>query len=657
MRLPQQSRFFWLLGVAVAWAGTWLAFGMKVALQLKDKPHPFLPQIELNQTIKRAVLEWALSALVSYLIIGLCLGLVGKVFTSDRKGANLRAHLNFSSGLVWGLGVVIFFHGVLWVMVPMGLVGLPLLKHLPMGLSLLIILGGGAWLLWRRFKAECPNAAPLRLVGFLVFMALLPQVPHDLMRRNLPLPPPLPRDAPRVLLIGIDGVRKDLFERHMPAWKAPDGINPVCVAPATRRSWSMLLGKDPEKLKNSIIMPFKSDLGHPEEFRLLALAREKNLRTAWAIDDSLTAGFGNQPNWFTTVRESPGGWKYWFTLGMGTVFPVFAWSQNYVAPIENTNPWADINAYWRDIGRLAETHHWVFSHTCALHEPIRLTLSEIQTFRPWRWLGDSAWSYRPYISGEDALADQEQRADMRSSALGHYSVRMRRVLRALEPVVKDWERRYPHASGLVTSDHGELHIALKDEEGIIRTHIEGFHGFSLDPHSMWVPLHAFGATRTRFAPGQNFTWVELRDAMQRTAVLGGDLTLEGRTEPFLVQFPTIRAIHLESEEQRKKKDSSVIDPTELLDTLYVFPNGMWFASDANDEMFKNRKLSSGLVRGAQLVLFNPNEGGKYDRQAYENYKLISESVVSYEEMTQELAPFRGNVPKAMTPLVQPPGKP
>lgn len=655
MSTPKNSRLRWLLGIASAWTGIWFLLALRLALQVRgEKPHPFLPQFELNGTIKRAIVEWVLSALLVYVVVGLVLGLIAKLFASDRHGTNLKEHLTYTSGFLTGCGTLLFFHGVLFVMVPMGMVGLPVLKHLPMGLDFLLILGGGALLLWRMYRRESPNLPAVRLLAFLGFLILLPQVPHDLLRKSLPLPPPLPPDAPRVLVVGIDGVRQDLFEKHMPAWKAPGGVHPVGVAPATRRSWSMLLGKEPATLRNSIIMPFQSDLGHPEEFKLLALAREKGLRTAWAIDDSLTAGFGNQPNWFTTVRESPGGWKYWFTFGYGTTFPVFAWSQNYIAPIENTNPWSDIRAYWRDVARLARTHHWTFTHTCILHEPIRMNLGEIQTFRPWRWLLDPPRAYRPYQSPDDVASDQASRADMRSSGLAHYSVRLNRVLKSLEPMIQDWEKAYPHLSGLVTSDHGEVHLQVQEEDGTVLTYMEGHHGFKLDPFSMWVPMHPFGKTRTRANDKQIFTWIELRDAMWAAGQSGDDLLLEGRSDPLLVQFPTIRAVFLETEEEKKIKADTGIDPRELLTDLYVFPNGLWFASDANDEKYKNRKLSSGLARGSELILFNPTDGGKFERQTFERYRQTSHADVSPEAVDAELSAYLRYLPLPLTLPVQSP---
>jgi hypothetical protein len=333
---------------------------------------------------------------------------------------------------------------------------------------------------------------------------------------------------------------------------------------------------------------------------------------------------------------------------MGTVFPVFSWTQNIVAPIENTNPWSDIDAYWRDVGRLAETHEWVFTHTCSLHEPIRMTLWEMQTFRPWRWLLDSAWSYRPYASNIDAVSDNDPRLDMRSSALGHYSIRMRKVLLHLEPAIKEWERRFPHLSGVLTSDHGEKHPAVTNAQGKVLTHAEGYHGFDLDPNSIWVPLHPFGSTRTKFKPNDIFTWIELRDAIRDWATLGGDLVLSGRSDPLFIQFPTIRAVHLEDEETQASASDLGIAPRELLDTLYIFEDGIWFASDAKAETFKTRKYSSALVRGAELVLFNPTKGNRYERGVFDRYKPQSAGVVDKDAMDRELLPFTNFKPLPLT---------
>ncbi len=650
------SRISWVLGVISAWSLAWFLLGVRVIFQLKDKPHPFLPQIELTRTVLNATLEWALTALAFYAVIGLLMALVAKLLTSDRQGTNLGNSLSYSDGFQIAAGACLFFHGVLFSLVPMGMVGLPLLNRLPMGLLLLLFLGSGAWVLVRRYRRESASLPVLRAAIYMAILALLPSVPHDLFRKSMPGQPPLPPETPRVLILGIDGMRKDVFERHMPEWKAPEGVMPACVAPATRRSWSLLLGKDPSRLRNSIIMPFKGDLEHPEEFHLLAQARDRGLRTAWAIDDSLTAGFGNQPNLFTTVRESPGGWKYWFTLGMGTIFPVYSWGQNYLAPVENTNPWADIRAFYRDLGRLVASHHWVFAHTCCLHEPIRSTAAELQTIRPWRWLLDSPWSYRSYVNTQEAQADGYARADARSSALYHFSARARRVLHELKPMIQSWEREFPSLSGVVTADHGEFHVELRTPEGEILTHLEGYHGFTLEPYSVWVPLHPFGKTRHQFKPKDNFTWVELRDALAET-LDGRSLHLHSRSEPLLIQFPTIRAIHIESEaeKERKDRDSAGIDPREILESVYVFPNGIWFASDLNDERFKNRPLSSGLVKGDELLLFNPIGLERYDRETFKGYALQTSGEVKREAMAQELAPFLPFLPKPLEPVPPQPG--
>lgn len=643
---PRMSRLRWLAGVSFVWFLTWLLLGLRVAFRFKDRPHPFLPQVEFGPIVIQAALTWAFSALAVYLGIGLVLSLVAKLATSDRHGSDLAKHLSFRDGLRAGAGTLIFFHGVLFTMVPMALVSLPGIKKLPMALALLLFLGVGGFLLWRMMRREAASFPALRALLLLAFLAGLPQIPHDVVRKRMPLPPPLPPDAPRVLVIGIDGARKDLVERYMPSWKAPNDVNSVCATPATRRSWSLLLGKDPDKLRNSVIMPFRRDFGHPEEFELLNLARQKGLRTAWAIDDSLTAGFGNQPNLFTTVRESPGGWKYWFTLGMGTIFPVYSWAQNYAAPIENTNPWADIDAYYRDLERLTETHHWVFSHTCTLHEPIRITLGEFQKLRPWIWLLDSAWSYRPYEDTDQPVEDPS-RLDLRSSALYHYSARLHRVVTRLDPMLRRWEARFPHLSGIVTADHGEFHLPLENEKDEVLSHLEGFHGFTLEPNTMWVPMHPFGETRHEFKPGQMFTWVELRDAMQRQAVQGGPLVLAGREEPFLTQILTIRARHLENEEERNRKEDLGIDPKELVGTINIMADGLWFASDPPEHELESRKLSSCVTRGRELLIFNPVSGGKYERLLFDRYKLVRKDVVTPEAAAEEIAGFRKHYPGPM----------
>jgi hypothetical protein len=316
--------------------------------------------------------------------------------------------------------------------------------------------------------------------------------------------------------------------------------------------------------------------------------------------------------------------------------------------VENTNPWADIRAFYRDLGRLVESHHWVFAHTCVLHEPIRSTASELQLMRPWRWLLDSPWSYRSYLNIEEMEQDDYARADLRSSALYHFSARARRILKELKPQIQGWEDRYPSLSGVLTADHGEFHLEARSPEGETLTHFEGYHGFALEPYTLWVPLHPFGRTEHAFKPNDNFTWVELRDALA-IAADGSTLKLKRREEPLLIQFPTIRATHIEREAEKanKEKAATGIDPREILDSLYVFPNGMWFASDFNEEQFKDRPLSSGLVDGERLLLFNPVGPDQYDRQVLRGFKVESKEVVEKEAMKKELEPLLRHLPPSM----------
>jgi hypothetical protein len=117
----------------------------------------------------------------------------------------------------------------------------------------------------------------------------------------------------------------------------------------------------------------------------------------------------------------------------------------------------------------------------------------------------------------------------------------------------------------------------------------------------------------------------------------------------MIQFPTIRATHIEREAEKanNEKAATGIDPREILDSLYVFPNGMWFASDFNEEQFKDRPLSSGLVDGERLLLFNPVGPDQYDRQVLRGFKVESKEVVEKEAMKKELEPLLRHLPPSM----------
>ncbi len=646
-------RLRWVLGVLTPWVGVWLLLGLRILPGLRNAPNPFLQEFKLTDVMLNAVYEWVLAALVAYLVIGLLLALLAQVAIGLGAPKEDGSNLDFRGGLLLSAGALLWFHGALYVGVPAAMASVPVLRSLPMGLSLLLLLGGGSALLWAQIR-RCPGRFPLLRTGMALLLITLPLfIPHDSFRRLMPSPAPVEATAPRVLLVGLDAMRQDFFEEIMPAWKAPGGVSTLSPAPSTRKLWNLVMGADPAAFDHSMVMPARWELEHPEHLQLLVQAHLKGTRTAFLINDPLTLSFGLQPNLFTTVYEPQGGWKYWFTLGYGTAWPVYSWVQNHTSIVETSNAWSDTSAYWRDVERSLEGHHWVSSHLCDLHAPITLRRTELQSWRGWSWLWDSAAQYRSSMTPGD-LAAHPIRQTWRGDALLHYRVRMKGVLKELEPLLPRWTARYPALSGVVFSDHGETHLPAPLPDGSV-VHLSGMHGYWGDADSLRIALHPFGRTTHALDPSKVWSLLDLRDALARwMAAPGKPLHLTAEEVAYPTQFVSIRAdFEIPKDDRKQAVRNAGLQAADLIMHTHLNRMGTWFtdppdpkASAASAEMV----LSRALAEGSRLTVFNPIGGGQWERIVYQGHTERSREIVAESAMRKELAAFPGTRRvRALTP--------
>lgn len=657
MKANTTQKVLWMLGVLLVWGLAWALLGTRAAVIIKDQPHPFLDGVKLTGVMLNAVLVWALTALVVSLVIGLITGFISLVGIGEQD----PSHVSFRKGCLIGAATLFWFHGVLYCLVPGALATLPWIKHMPMALAILIFLGAGAGLMARAVWTASRNLRWPRLFGILAALVLLILVPHDVFRRFMPGPPDLPTQKRRLMLVSFDALRRDTFERAMPEWKLSEGVTSVCALPATRMTWNVLFGAPVERMRFSKVMPSWREFQQPDDLTLLRTAELRGIRTAFVIDDSLTPAFGLQPNLFTTVLEPEGGWKYWFTLGFGTCWPVYSWAQNYLSPVETSNTWSDTNAYYRDIGRQLKNHNWVSSHNCELHAPIILRFEEIRALSGWKWLWRSSYSYKPYSSDSELRRDQGARVGPRANAQRHFEARSKFLLQRLKPFLETWGRDYPELSGLVTSDHGETFPGIVNEKNELLSTFTGIHGFTLEPEGIIIPIHGFGRTTWSFQPESVYSWLDLRDNIQAWLMSEAPLKLAPTQEGRVIQMPTIRAIHLERQrqealsakraEEAKSAGSAVslappaqpgkagINPKDILSSTTFLPSGIWFCEDTSKETEKRLPLSTALVRGNHIITYNPEDEGVYYREDWKGYERTGRWKSSREQMDRDTAAF------------------
>ncbi|MBI3131282.1 MAG: tetraspanin family protein [Acidobacteria bacterium] len=643
--MTQWKRTLWLLGVSSIWAGLWLLLAIRAYLMLGANPHPFLPDLKITGIMLRAVVEWGLGALVAYIFLGVVFALVG--FLGSKLGHAPEAPgapqgLGYRSGLWMGLGTAFWVHGCLFAMVPGALTTLHGFRRLPIGLVLVLFLVTGFMAILRSISATGATRIWLRGAASAAAMALLLLLPHDLFRKRMPAPPPLPASERRLVLLGIDGLRQDVAEAAIPEWRAPGGSTPIVAVPATRLAWNMLLGGDPEMLTQSFVIPYRREWKQDHSLTLLDAAKQRNISTTFLIDDCTTLSFGLSSAHFSEVREPYGGWRHFFTSGAGFTWPAYSWIENYISPVETTNPWSEPRYFLRDIERAMEGSHWVSSHTCQLHAPFFMRARELQAHDPWKWLARPSRTYEAYQTTEQALTDRFSRNGTLADPALQYAVRASQLLNETRPFLDRWSQRYPNLSGVLTADHGEQHTALKTHEGGLLAHLTGTHGFSLEPDTVKVPLHPFGKTEAALSLGEVFSWFHLRDQISEWIQGSNPLLLRTHGEPgWVIRWPYIRPDHILGPAPEGAA-TSTMSPTALANVTYLMKDGTWYLKDPEKPL--TPRLCYALVRGDGMVTFTPTSPDRWTRARWVGYALAEAREVGRPDLEGELTGFKGGRP-------------
>jgi hypothetical protein len=618
-----------------------------MAAFVRANPHPFLPEMKIEGPLKAALFEWATRSLMAYLGLGLLLALIGfLVFRAFAEEETTHPWLTLWRGFQAGWGLILLSHGLLFLAAPGTLTTIHVLRLLPMGGVLLGFFIGGWFLLqWAFRESSRPGLRALICLG--VLSSLL-HLPHDIFRSRMPESQQLDPSLPRLVVIGVDGLRQDVVESLRPDFKAPNGIQPICVIPATRTSWHILMGGDPAVFSASGVIPFRSEWKGEAPLKVLEHMRDRHLRTAFLIDDPTTLSFGLKPTPFSEVLEPGGGWKHYFSMGLGATWPAYSWVENYFSPVETTNPWSDPRAYFRDIGRAMERNQFVAAHCVQLHAPFTVNLEEIQALRPWTWLFHAAKSYEAYQSPQQAIHDHFSRTGGRSNPVNHFRIRANRILQSFDQARVNWQSRFPRMAGVLTADHGELHVPLFNGGSTNVGFLTGIHGFSLEPDTVRVPLHAFGSVEVHSNPSDVFSWLDLRDALDRWASQPGSLVLCTDSKPWLVQFAAVQATHLLPPEfQTAGVEGAGITPAQIAGMTYLTEEGIWFMDETEASKKAERILSSALVYSDRMVTWNPLAKDRWIRQVWKGYVEVESRLMSESDMKDELTRFEGRHPMAL----------
>jgi hypothetical protein len=211
--------------------------------------------------------------------------------------------------------------------------------------------------------------------------------------------------------------------------------------------------------------------------------------------------------------------------------------------------------------------------------------------------------------------------------------------------------------GIVTADHGETFPGIYNERHQVLSTFSGVHGFRLDADSIHVPLHPFGNTTWNFHTGDLYSWLDLRDNIHAWLNNEGPLNLESSQDGRVIQIPTIRAVHLETPAKQASsfggavrsepfgnqtplsQGKAGIHPKDILRAITFLPNGLWFAHDMPEDYRKQQLLSSALIRGNRMVIYNPEEDGTYSREDWDGYHLTGAWKTERAQVEREVLAF------------------
>ena len=544
------------------------------------------------------------------------------------------------------LAAFLWVHVCLWWQVPTALWVLPGLRHLPFFILFPLLAAvpiGTAWWAtgtrgWRR---------PRRLLGVTLWLLLwglpgwLPQV--------VPAPGVTPRggDQPcRVLMVGLDGLRSDVFLEHAESMQGVRYESSYTPIPATRLLWHILWGGDPLFYTVGHVGPSIEEFQHPENLTLLKEAEEKGWKPRFYIDDGGTIGLAERRIGLDDSLSPAEGWENFVNSNLAVSFPLYAVWENWFKPFPTTNPWAPLDAGLKEALRLGRGSGWVMFHSCLAHQPIFLSRRELA--QTGRWWSLSPDAYKPVPDKRLVLRTQGEHPEPRTNTFLAYQIRMKEVLLAWAPIWNGLSQdpTYRGAVRALFSDHGERFHNV----GPNGFQLQGIHGFNLDPWECRTASLMAGpgfSDQVNLKPREaTVSLLGLRDGTRH--LIQGQGTFDAAS--FERAYPTapIRYHTLD--------DSAFGEPggkyrqmsdKEIAAHSYIAPQGVWYTDYEHTASERAKDVSIGLGKGRDLWIYKPLVDGGAHQYHYLGYDLVNIEMVD-EATYQEK---RAQAEKLMPPLV------
>lgn len=544
-----------------------------------------------------------------------------------------------------GLAAFLWVHVCLWWQVPTALWTVPGLRRIPFVILFPLLAAvpiGTAWLVAGRRRWSKSR----RVAGVALWLLLwaspgwVPQV----------ISPPgvTPRGGTepcKVLMVGLDGLRSDVFLEQAGELQGLRYENAYTPIPATRLLWHVLWGGDPLFYTVGHVGPSVEELQHPESLVLLKEANEQGWKPRFYIDDGGTIGLAERKTGLDDSLSPAEGWENFVNSNLAVSFPLYAVWENWFKPFPTTNPWAPLDAGLKEALRLGRGSGWVMFHSCLAHQPIFLSRKELA--QTGRWWSLSPGDYKPVSDKRLVLQSQAERPDPRTNAFLAYTIRMKAILKAWEPTWNNLNQdpAYRDATRALFSDHGERFHNV----GPNGFQLQGIHGFNLDPWECRVAALVAGpGFSDRVEPQPRSATVSLlglRDGTRRR--------IQGSAfdAPFFeTAYPTAPSRY------HTLDDSAFGEPggnyrqmsdKEIAAHSFIGLHGFWYTEYEHPASERAKDVSLGLAKDADLWIYKPLVGGGAHEYHFQGYvladlKTIDESIYQTKKLEVE---------KLMPPLV------
>lgn len=450
----------------------------------------------------------------------------------------------------------------------------------------------------------------------------------------------------KVLLVGLDGLRSDVFLDHARQMKGLRYENSYTPIPATRLLWHILWGGDPLFYTVGHVGPSIEEYEHPESLALLKEASEKGLRPRFYIDDGGTIGLAERQMDLDDSLSPAEGWENFVNSNLAVSFPLYAVWENWFKPFPTTNPWSPLDAGLKEALRLGRGSGWVMFHSCLAHQPIYLNREELK--RTGRWWSLCANDYHPVPNKYLVLKRQAENPDPRTNPFLAYQIRMDAILRAWEPIWNqlDQDPSYGKAVRVMFSDHGERFHNV----GPNGFQLMGIHGYSLDAWECRTAMLVAGpgfSDQVVAVPRQaSVSLLGLRDGTRRLIQDTGafDASFFENAYPVSpVRYHTLDDSSYATEPGKYRQMSD----KEIAANSYMAPHGVWITKYGKTAEERAKDVSVALGSGSDLWVYKPLEGGGAHEFHYHGYDLQKWKAV--DEATYQAK--KHQVESLMPPLV------